>query len=441
MTSFSTYFDLDTNDTGLMTASMNIGGIVTGLFSGMIVDKWGRKKGILISSIIVLIACILLSTAHTKAQFFVGRVVVGIAKAIDVSAVPTYLVELAPTKGRGFIAGIYWACWLLGSIIAAAVGYGARTAPGNWSWRIVCIVMAGPAFLCIALLPFIPESPRWLYSRGQEDECVQILAKFHGGGDASSPLVVAELKDIKDALDYERENRFDTYRAWFKAFISTKANLRRGYTLISLAVFEQTVGSSIITFYLNSVLDLAGITSEREQFAINIGQTCVAFVSAIVGILFIDRIGRIPMFLFGAIFCAGLLACMAGLNATQLGNAAGRNGVIAMVFLFQMAYSSTWTPLSYSYCAEILNFTIRAKGMGFYIIGVVWNIFMAIVIAFTWYETKGLSLEQIDQVFNGVPRKQILNAVLEGEEISPVKTGELQDKKGQEQVTVEATRA
>ena len=66
---------------------------------------------------------------------------------------------------------------------------------------------------------------------------------------------------------------------------------------------------------------------------------------------------------------------------------------------------------------------------------------MAIVIAFTWYETKGLSLEQIDQVFNGVPRKQILNAVLEGEEISPVKTGELQDKKGQEQVTVEATRA
>ena len=348
-----------------MTASMNIGGIVTGLFSGMIVDKWGRKKGILISSIIVLIACILLSTAHTKAQFFVGRVVVGIAKAIDVSAVPTYLVELAPTKGRGFIAGIYWACWLLGSIIAAAVGYGARTAPGNWSWRIVCIVMAGPAFLCIALLPFIPESPRWLYSRGQEDECVQILAKFHGGGDASSPLVVAELKDIKDALDYERENRFDTYRAWFKAFISTKANLRRGYTLISLAVFEQTVGSSIITFYLNSVLDLAGITSEREQFAINIGQTCVAFVSAIVGILFIDRIGRIPMFLFGAIFCAGLLACMAGLNATQLGNAAGRNGVIAMVFLFQMAYSSTWTPLSYSYCAEILNFTIRAKGMGY----------------------------------------------------------------------------
>ena len=348
-----------------MTASMNLGGIAVSLFSGVIVDKWGRKKGILISSLINLVACVLISTAHSKAQFYVGRVVVGIAKGIDVAAVPTYLVELATPKARGFIAGIYWACWLLGSIIAAAVGYGARQVDGNWSWRIVCIVMAAPALLCIALLPFIPESPRWLLSRGKEAESLQILATYHGSGDIEDPVIQAEFKEIKEAIYYEQENKFESYRAWFKAFTAQKANLYRGYILITLGVFEQTVGSSIISFYLSSVLTLAGITSEKEQFAINIGQTCVAFASALVGICLIDRVGRKPMFLFGSASCAGILACMAGLNADQLDNENGRNGVIAMVFLFQAAYSSTWTPLSFSYCAEVLNFTIRAKGMAY----------------------------------------------------------------------------
>jgi hypothetical protein len=56
---------------------------------------------------------------------------------------------------------------------------------------------------------------------------------------------------------------------------------------------------------------------------------------------------------------------MAGLTARETGNDIGRNAIIAMVFLFQMGYSSTWTPLSFSYCAEVLNFTIRAKGMAY----------------------------------------------------------------------------
>jgi hypothetical protein len=90
----------------------------------------------------------------------------------------------------------------------------------------------------------------------------------------------------------------------------------------------------------------------------------VAFVSALIGICLLDKIGRVKMLVGGSAFCAAVLACMAGLNAQQTDNAAGRNGVIAMVFLFQMGYSSTWTPLSFSYCAEVLNFTIRAKGMG-----------------------------------------------------------------------------
>ncbi|KAF2648240.1 general substrate transporter [Lophiostoma macrostomum CBS 122681] len=438
LTAFQTRFGLDANLRGLLTAAQNLGGIVTGFFAGIVVDRYGRRGGILIASLLVLLACVLHATATTKAQFFVGRILVGVAKSVDIAAVPTYLVEMAPPKRRGLVAGLYWACWLLGAIISSGVGYGARSVGGNWSWRIICIVMAAPALGCILSLFFIPESPRWLISRNREQEALNVLAKFHGKGDQSNPLVVAEYREIKESISFEQDNKFETFKAWWKAFVAKKSNLYRAYILLTLGVFEQTVGSSIISYYLADVLKLAGVTSEREQFTINIGQNCVAFASALIGICLIDKVGRLKMLVAGSAFCAAVLACMAGLTAAQTGNPAGRSGIIAMVFLFQMGYSSTWTPLSFSYCAEVLNFTIRAKGMGFYsvftsaagffnqyliplglkgigwrfyIVGVCWNVFMATVIGITYLETKGLTLEQIDKRFEGVPRDQLVDVI------------------------------
>lgn len=313
---------------------------------------------------IVLIATVLHSTATTKAQFFVARIVVGFAKSIDIASVPTYLVELAPPKRRGLVSGLYWTCWLLGAIISAAVGYGARKAEGDWTWRIVCICMAAPALSCIISLFMVPESPRWLMSRGREPEALSVLARFHGGGDETHVLVVAEFREIKEQIAFEQENSFATLRAWWKAFLSDKANLRRGFILITLGMFEQTVGSNIITFYLDDVLALAGITSDQSEFAINLSQNCLAFVVALIGICIVDKVGRVPMLIGGTLWSCAILACMAGLSAAAIGSEGGRNAIIAMVYLFQVGYAMSWTPLSFAYCAELLNFTIRAKGMG-----------------------------------------------------------------------------
>ncbi|KAG4435625.1 hypothetical protein IFR05_008900 [Cadophora sp. M221] len=450
--SFQTQFEITTELKGLLTATQNLGGIVGGLFAGSVVDKFGRKGGILTSSCIVLVSCILHSTATTKEQFFVARILVGFAKALDISAVPTYLVELAPPSKRGFVAGLYWTCWLLGAIISSAVGYGARSIAGNWSWRLICLCMAGPASLCVLLLAFIPESPRWLISKGRDREGLAVLTRFHGNGDENHPLVTAQFREIKQTISFEQQNKFESYRAWWTTFVGLKSNRYRAFILVSLGIFEQTIGSSIITYYLSSVLNLAGVTSEKSQFAINLGQNCVAFTSALIGICFIDRLGRVKMLVGGTVFCAAVLACMAGLTAQQTDNAAGRNAIIAMVFLFQMGYSSTWTPLSFSYCAEVLNFTIRAKGMAFYniftssagfinqyvipiglantgwrfyIVGVFWNLFAATVIGFTYLETKGLSLEQIDKRFEGVPRDQLEDIIETYNGVKPISEAEL----------------
>ncbi|KAI1869758.1 hypothetical protein JX265_001990 [Neoarthrinium moseri] len=457
LSSFQIKFGIDAHMKGLLTAVQNLGGIAGGFFAGHIVDRWGRKGGILAAAVIVLIATAIHATSTTLPQFFVGRILVGIAKSVDIAAVPTYLAELAPPGKRGLVGGLYWTCWLLGAIISSAVGYAARGVGGDWSWRIICIAMAGPALGCIATLPFIPESPRWMISRGREAEALAVLARFHGGGDENDPLVVGEFREIKETIQFEQENQYTSFRSWWKDFKSSKANLYRGFILITLGVFEQTVGSSIITFYLSSVLKLANVTSEKEQFAINLGQYAVAFAAALTGICLVDRLGRVPMLVGGTAACAAILAAMAGLTAKATGLVAGQNAIIAMVFLFQIAYSSTWTPLSFSYCAEILNFTIRAKGMAFYsifvsstgffnqyvipvgladigwrfyIVGVVWNTFIAVVIFFTYIETKSLTLEQIDQRFNGVPADHLVDVIEAYDGGKPISELEVSGKKG-----------
>ncbi|KAI1262649.1 general substrate transporter [Xylariaceae sp. FL1019] len=463
--SFKEKFGITSDIQGLLTAIQNLGAIFASLFTGIMVDRIGRKGGILLAACCVLLATILHSTANTRAQFFVARIVVGFAKAFDIASVPAYLAELAPPNRRGFVGGLYWACWTLGSIIAAAVGYGARSVGGDWSWRLICIVMAGPALSCILTLPFIPESPRWLIARGREAEGLAILNRFHGDGSNNSPLVTAQFREIKEAIQMDELSKEMTYKAWWKELKSHKSNWYRAYTLIALSISEQTVGSSIITFFLTDVLDLAGITSENSQFAINLGQSVASFAAALVGICFIDRLGRVKMLVVGTAVCGVILALMAGLTAGATGVAAGRNAIVAMVFLFQISYSSTWTPLSFSYCAEILNFTIRAKGMSFYnivdsaagffnqyvipigfdgigwrfyIVGVVWNIFVAVLIYFTFIETKGLTLEQVEQRFSGVPRSEIAPVIEAYDGEKPISESDLSPGQDLEQVAVKA---
>uniref|UniRef100_A0A8H7N8S4 Major facilitator superfamily (MFS) profile domain-containing protein n=1 Tax=Bionectria ochroleuca TaxID=29856 RepID=A0A8H7N8S4_BIOOC len=427
--SFQQKFRLDAQLKGLLTAVQNLGAIVAGLFSGLVVDRWGRKGGILVASILVLISCAIHATSTTRAQFFVGRVLVGVAKAVDIAAVPTYLVEMAPPGRRGFVAGLYWTCWLVGAILSAGVGYGARSIGGDWSWRTICICMAGPAASCIASLVLIPESPRWLISRGREQEGLKVLAKFHGNGDTDNPLVVAEFREIKETIAMEKAEHAQSFRAWWKKFASEKSNRLRAYILLSLGVFEQTVGSSIITYYLSNVLTLAGITSESQQFAINIGQNCVALVAAIVGTCVIDR----------------------KRNGTKWNNSHGIPvpdriflDLDTLVFLLlrrgaqlyhpckSMGFYSVITSSAGFFNQYVIPIGLTGIGWRFYIVGVCWNVFVAIVIAFTYIETKGLTLEQIAQRFEGVPRGEVLDVIEAydgGKPITELETCEKEDRK------------
>jgi acetyltransferase-like isoleucine patch superfamily enzyme len=115
------------------------------------------------------------------------------------------------------------------------------------------------------ILPFIPESPRWLIHKGKHQEGLQALALASANGDENDPIVLAQYKEIIDTLDWEKEN--GETLGLLQSF-KTKGARKRQWLNISVAVFNTLSGNNIISFYLGTMLDNAGITDSTTQLQI-----------------------------------------------------------------------------------------------------------------------------------------------------------------------------
>lgn len=92
----------------------------------------------------------------------------------------------------------------LGGLIAAAVTYGTSTIESTWAWRIPSLLQGVFAIISIVVLPFIPESPRFLQSKGRTQEAIQALAVLNSNGDINAATVVDQYEEIKLTLEWEK---------------------------------------------------------------------------------------------------------------------------------------------------------------------------------------------------------------------------------------------
>ncbi|KAJ5611479.1 sugar transporter [Penicillium herquei] len=126
-----------------------------------------------------------------------------------------------------------------------------------------------PTVLLSSLI-IIPESPRWLIHNDKTEKALEILAKYHANGDHSDELVAYEYEEICQAIKLEEENS----KTRFIDFFKTAGNRRRLLVLITMATGTNWVGNGIITYYLTSVLNLAGITNSHEICMLDPFNTC-----------------------------------------------------------------------------------------------------------------------------------------------------------------------
>lgn len=411
---------------GLVNAAQSVGGVIVLPFGGWLSDTLGRKWTLRIGLMGIVVATIIQATSKAPGQLIAARFIVGIAGLLAAQPAPLLIAELSYPTFRGKITCLYWAFFYVGAILASWSCYGCTGRGNSWAWRIPTILQGAFPVVQLAFIIFVPESPRWLISKGKIDEARSILAKHHAGGDSESPLVETELLEISSALEMEKQASQTTW----KAFFASPGNRKRTFIAVTLGIFAQWTGTTIVSYYFTLVLDTIGITSSSMQTLINGFLQIFNFVFATLAALLVDFFGRRFLFLWSAI---GMLIsyivwtiCSAIFERTS-SVSAGRT-VVGFIFIFFFHYDIAYTPLIVGYPTEIFPYSMRSKGVTlvfavtssslvitafcnsiamdnigwrYYIVFCVINFICVLNTFFFYPETKGYSLEEIAVLFDG----------------------------------------
>jgi hypothetical protein len=205
----------------------------------------------------------------------------------------------------------------------------------------------------------VPESPRWLISKGKNEKALSVLANCHGRGNVNDELVQVEYKEIRETIALEKEFESDGWAELFK----TPGNRRRLIILFSLGFFSQWSGNGLVSYYIGDVLTAAGVADPTTQLEINGILMIINFVVALTMCFFIDKLGRRPLFIFSTAGMCGTFVIWTICAALfqEHGDKKAGTAEIVFIFVYYCFYNCAWSGLLVGYAVEILPFKLRAK--------------------------------------------------------------------------------
>jgi len=232
-----------------------------------------------------------------------GRFILGFGNSLAQMCSPMLLTEICHPQHRGPVTTIYNCLWNAGALLENAIGWGTAQAKNDWSWRSIALIQIVPSLIQLTFIYWIPESPRWLLSKDRGDEALDMLAKYHAGGDKNNATVQFEFREIRDTIQQEvTANRSSGYLDFFR----TRGNRWRLAIIVSLGVISQYSGNALFSNYINAVYQGAGITEQNQKLGLSVGQTALNLIVTIWAATKVDQFGRRPLFLTGI---GGMVAC------------------------------------------------------------------------------------------------------------------------------------
>ncbi|XWX00579.1 hypothetical protein V2A60_008600 [Cordyceps javanica] len=419
---------------GTITAVYQIAGIVAIPFISLCTDRPGRRFGIFLGCLLSVAGAAIQGTSAASGslgQFLTGRFLLGFGAVIAQAASTTYTVEIAHPAYRGMLTGGQNSMLNFGGLLAAAVSLATVSMPGNSNWtiptwtQIIC-----PGAAC-ALAYWLPESPRWLYTHGKRDEAVAFMAKYHGNGDAENPWVRLQLVEFEEQLAMESREKWYDYRALF----ATRARRYRLGNSLLIGCWG-ALSNGGISYFIGAFFNSAGITDPTRVLTLNVWQNFMSTMASFIGSPLSDSLGRRRLLLptlAGMGLSWAAMAVGTSFVAADEGNVAAAKAGIAFYFIFSFIYCIGITPLQGVYAVEVFAYEQRAKGIAFqnlgvnvaglinqfatpvalekigyrtYIIFSIWNFVELVISYFYNVETKGFTLEELDDIFESPnPRK------------------------------------
>lgn len=403
---------------GLIASSLLFGAALGAVFGGRLSDYMGRRKNILYLAVLFFISTIGCTLAPNISVMISFRFLLGLAVGGASVAVPTYLAEISPAERRGrmvtknelMIVGGQLLAFIFNAILGNTMGDSSHV------WRYMLAIAALPAIILFFGMIKVPESPRWLVSKGKKEEALRVLRKIRDEKQAK-----LELSEIEANLAEESGMKRATFKdlnvPWIRRIV---------FIGIGVGVVSQATGVNSIMYYGTQILRDAGFETSAALIG-NISNGAISVLATLVGIWLLGKIGRRPMMLTGLAGTTTVLLLIGVFSLTLEGSAALPYVMLTLTVTFLAFMQGAIGPVLWVTLSEIFPLRLRGLGMGIsvfflwitnFVIGLMFPILLdKIGLSTTFFifavlgfisiifvnkclpETKGRTLEELEHYF------------------------------------------
>ncbi|MFJ9291942.1 sugar porter family MFS transporter [Bacillus halotolerans] len=408
---------------GLVTSMLLLGAAFGALLCGKLADRYGRRKMILNLSFLFFLASLGTAIAPNVLTMVIFRFLLGLAVGGASSMVPAFLAEMAPYEKRGrmvtqnelMIVGGQFLAYVFNAILGVAM------ADTGHVWRYMLVLCVIPALLLFASMLMVPESPRWLTSKGKKSEALRVLKLIRDEKRAEAEFKEIQAAAVKDS-NVEKASIKEFSTPWLRRLL---------WIGIGVAIVNQITGVNSIMYYGTQILQESGFGTKAALIA-NIGNGLISVIAVIIGIWLVGRVNRRPILMIGLSGTTTALLFIAIFSIVLDGSAALPYIVLSLTVLFLAFMQGCVGPVTWLVIAEIFPQRVRGLGSGIsvfflwilnFIIGFAFPIMLSSAgLSFTFFifvalgilaigfvykfmpETKGRTLEELEEHFRSMDR-------------------------------------
>ncbi|MGB9095824.1 sugar porter family MFS transporter [Erwinia sp.] len=331
-------FNVTAHQQEWIVSSMMFGAAVGAVGSGWMSSRLGRKKSLMIGSVLFVIGSLWSAMSSNPEMLIFARVLLGLAVGVASYTAPLYLSEIAPEKIRGSMISLYQLMITIG-ILGAYLSDTAFSYSGEWRWMLGVITI--PAALLLVGVCFLPNSPRWLAAKGDFRTAQRVLDRLRD----TSEQAKRELDEIRESLKIKQSG-------W--SLFKGNSNFRRAvYLGVLLQIMQQFTGMNVIMYYAPKIFEIAGFTNTTEQMWGTVIVGLVNVLATFIAIGLVDRWGRKPTLKLGFMVMAVGMGILGTMLHVGIHSSAGQYFAIAMLLMFIIGFAMSAGPLIWVLCSEI----------------------------------------------------------------------------------------
>ncbi|RZJ54051.1 MAG: MFS transporter, partial [Flavobacterium sp.] len=344
------YFDLSPLETGWAISSALVGCLLGAFVSDYCSTKFGRRMCMAIAAVLFLACSIGTALPESFTVFIIFRIVGGVGVGLASMVVPMYIAEIAPAEKRGGLVAYNQLAIVIGIVVVYFVNYFiALQGDDEWNlnlgWRWMFGSELIPSVLYMALIFFIPESPRWLLMKGRREQAMKVLEKYNPMGRAQTVY-----KEIEASLS---EKTATDWKLLFHP--SFRLALLVG---IGLSVFQQITGINAILYYAPEIFKSFGSSADASLLETSM-LGVINLIFTIFSIYLVDRIGRKPLLYIGS---SGMFLSLAIVGAAAYYEMVS-TWLLPFLLLFMASFSISWGPVVWVLLSEIFPNRVRSLAL------------------------------------------------------------------------------